>query len=167
MVQLAPQSKSDMDYATRVFRFMKRNVYMYLPDFGLLLMLLLPPYTWLQFWIALVGLLILSIRDIVLLILAKYHVYHVEIQGKEVVIKLVRFSRHFQTFRIPIHDLTITSTEKMGCTIMSFKEGRFLLHRQYPIGRWSPEAIEQFKTRLQEQKKELLLHTIFRGAMSN
>jgi len=167
MIQLAPQSKSDMDYATRVFRFMKRNVYMYLPDFGLLLMLLLPPYTWLQFWVAIVGLMILSIRDVVLLMLAKYHVYHVELQGREVVIQLVRFSRHFRTFHVPIHDLSITITEKMGCKIMNLKEGQFILHRQYPIGRWSPEAIEQLKSRLHEQKKEQLLHTIFRGPIAN
>jgi len=167
MKQLVPYNVSDMDYGTRVFRFMKRNIFMYLPDAGLLLMLLLPPYTWQQFWLALTGLLLLSIRDIFILILAKYHVYHVALKGDEVVIELVRFSKHFRTFHVPIRDISITIKEKLGCKIMCMKEGKFLLHKQYPVGVWSPEAIEALKTRVQEEKKEKLLHAIFRGPMTN
>ncbi len=167
MKQLVPYNASDMDYGTRVFRFMRRNMAMYLPDIGLLLMLLLPPYTWQQFWLALIGLLILSIRDVIILVLAKYHVYHVAMKGDEVVIEMVRYSKHFRTFRVPIRDLSITIKETLGCKIMCMKEGQFLLHKQYPIGVWSPEAIEQLKLRVHEEKKEKLLHTIFRGPMTN
>jgi len=167
MTPLIKQIKGDIDYGVRIFRFVKRNIHLYLPDMGLLLMLILPPYNWLQFWIALGGLSLLSLRDLFIMRFARYHIYEVGVEKGTVIIKLARYSKHFRTFNVPMEDLSITISKHWGCHVMTLKEGRFILHKQFPVGTWSYEAFEQLKSRLQDEERDLKLHSMFRGPLTN
>ena len=167
-MQLNYFSKSpDNEYLGRVFLFMKRNFYLYLPDVVVILFLVLPPYSWRETIYLLIMLLILSIRDIMLLKYSVYHLGEFVAINNDVYLKILKKRKLHQQYKEYITDIEIEINYRFGIPVMYILKQDEVLFKQYPTGIWSGKRMKEFKDSFYDFKKEQAMWKMFKGPSEN
>ncbi len=157
----------DSDYLGRVFLFMKRNFYLYLPDLVIIIYLVLPPYSLREALILILLLLILSTRDIFLLKLSRYHLGEFVAINNDVYIKIFKKNKLHQKYEEYISDMDVEINYHFGFPVLYILRQDELLFKQYATGVWSGKRMKEFKDSFYDFKKEQAMWKMFKGPSEN
>ena len=160
-------SNTEQDYFGRILLFVKRNFWLYIPDFIALIIFVAPPYSWFETKIIIGIILILSIRDFLLLKFAIFHLGKLIIDEDYISLVILRKGEIFEQYSGKISEFDLKIKRKLFYKqIMVFK-GDKLIHRQYAIGNWSSKKLQDLYDQFYKIKSELGLWKIFKGPMLN
>ncbi len=157
----------DNDYLGRVFLFMKRNFYLYLPDLIVILYLVIPPYSWKEAIYLILILLILSIRDIFILRYSRYHLGEFIAINNDVYIKILKKGKLNQQFKEYISDIDVEINYHVGFPVLYILRQDEVLFKQYATGIWSGKRMREFKDSFYDFKKEQSMWKMFKGPSEN
>ncbi|OFX86427.1 MAG: hypothetical protein A2W99_13640 [Bacteroidetes bacterium GWF2_33_16] len=160
-------SINDQDYLGRILLFAKHNLILYIPDIVTLLFLILPPYSWLETKIIIGLALLLSIRDILLLKYAVFHLGKFIIDGDSVSIAILRKSELHKQYTANISEIDLIIKGKLWFKKVLVLENQKLIHCQYAIGNWSPRKLIELHEHFYHIKRELGFWKMFKGPIVN
>jgi len=160
-------SINDQDYLGRILVFIKRNLVLYFPDFVTLLLLVIPPYSWFETKIILAIALFLSIRDILLLKYAVYHLGKFIIDGNSVSIVTLKKNTLHKKYQGLISEFDIIVKGRLCFTKAFIYRNNELIHCQYSIGNWSPKNLRGLYENFYQIKRDLGLWRMLKGPMIN
>jgi len=160
-------SLNDQDYLGRILIFIKNNLLLYLPDFIALLFLALPPYTWSEAKIIICIFLILSIRDILLLKYAVFHLGKFSIDGDAVSIAILRKSELYKQHVGNISEFDIKIKGNLWFKKVYILKGDKIIHTQNAIGDWTPRKLSELHEHFYHIKRDLGFWKMFKGPMVN
>ena len=153
----------DQAYLSRVFLFVRRNYWLYLPDALIVLLLIIPPYTWGETKVLIPIILIIFIRDIIILNLSFRHLGKFVAKGNEVSIGILNMSK-MQKERIEwLPELDLEIKYSFGIPILHIIKGNEVIFKQYPFGSWSLLRMTEFVESFYDYKKEQALWKMFKG----
>jgi hypothetical protein len=160
-------SINDQDYLGRILIFVKRNIWLYIPDFVLVLFLVLPPYSWHEALLVIGISLVLSIRDVCLLIYSVNHLGKFIIDGDSVSIAVLRKSELQRQYSGSISEFDIKVKGKLFFKKTLIIKNNEVIHYQYAIGNWSPKKMDELYEHFYNVKRDIGFWKIFKGPMVN
>jgi hypothetical protein len=158
---------NDQDYLGRILIFIKRNFWLYIPDLIILLFLVLPPYSWFETNIIITLALVLSIRDILLLKYAVFHLGKFIIDGDSVSLAILRKSELHKQYSGNISEFDIKIKSKLFFKKTLILKSNEVIHCQYAIGNWTPKKMDELYEQFYNIKRDIGFWKIFKGPMAN
>src|SRR6056297_693257 len=157
----------DNDYLGRVFLFMKRNFYLYLPDLIVITYLILPPYSWEETIYLILILLVLSLRDIFLLKYSRYHLGEFVAINNDVYLKILKKGKLHKQYKEYISNIDIEINYHFAFPVLYILRQDEILFKQYATGIWSGRRMKEFKDSFYDFKKEQAMWKMFKGPSEN
>jgi len=158
---------NDQDYLGRILIFVKRNFWLYIPDFVLVLFLVLPPYSWHEALFVIGISLLLSIRDVFLLIYSVNHLGKFIIDGDSVSLAILRKSELQKQYSGNISEFDIKIRGKLFFKKAFILKNNEVIHCQYAIGNWTPKKMDELYEQFYSIKRDTGFWKIFKVPMVN
>lgn len=155
------------DFPARMVKFFRQNIHLYIPDFILLIFLIIPPYNWQETLYILTGLVILSLRDVIVMKRNAKYLDNFKVENSFVEYSILKYSRVFKQRRVNISKVHLNLSTRRKPYKLEIYEGEDLVHVQYAIGYYSLEKLKEIYSNFHNLKKELNLGVMFRGASLN
>jgi hypothetical protein len=155
------------DFGGRLIQFMKNNIWLYIPDFILLTILALPPYEIQKALLVVTGLVILGFRDIIVLLRSKIYLNHFFVENKLVYYSVLKYSKLTVNKKVNISSINLDLQKTKKPYYLDIIENNKMIHRQYAIGYWSLDKLEQLYNSFSKLKKDLDLGFMFKGTSLN
>ncbi|MDA3952998.1 MAG: hypothetical protein PF485_05090 [Bacteroidales bacterium] len=156
-------SHTDENYLGRVFLFAKRNYWIFILDFILILFLAVPPYSREENVLLLIMFAILFIRDFIILRISYKHLGKFIARGNNVLIGILRKSKFQDDIAEWLPDIELELKYKFGIPILFITSGPIVIFKQYPIGIWTIDKMKEFIDSFYDYKKEQALWKIYKG----
>ena len=155
------------DYLSRLMQFVKKNIWLYIPDSILLLMLILPPYSLDKAIMILTGLVLISFRDVIAMKRSARYLNHFTVEDSYVNYSILKYSKIFKNKKVHISRVSLVLEEFKRPYFLDIYEQGSLVHRQYAIGYWSLNKLREMHSNFNSLKKDMNLSSMFRGASMN
>lgn len=155
------------DFPARMVIFFRRNIHLYIPDFILLIFLMIPPYNWQETLYILTGLVILSLRDVFVMKRITKYLALFKVENYFVEYSILKYSRVYEQRRVHISKVNLNLSTRKKPYKLEIYEGEELMHVQYAIGYYSLRKLKEIYSNFHNLKKELGLGVMFRGATLN
>ncbi|MFO8235615.1 MAG: hypothetical protein R6U04_09455 [Bacteroidales bacterium] len=155
------------DFPARIIHFFKKNILLYIPDFILLIILIIPPYNLQQTLIILTGLVILSLRDVIVMKRITKYLYCFKVENSSVEYSILRYSKIYEKRKVHISKVHLNLRSRKKPYRLEIYEGNELIHVQYALGYYSLEKLKELYKNFHNLKKDMDLGVMFRGASLN
>lgn len=150
----------DKDFANRMMRFVKHNFWIYIPDFVLIILLILPPYEMDKTLMIISGLVVLGFRDVVVLRRSTYYLDRFKVEDQMVSFAVMRYNHIFFTRQNHISNVELVREERPYRIV--FKENNEVVHQQYAIGYWKKDKLEELYRKFNELKQGISMESMFK-----
>ncbi len=154
---------SDQNYLGRVFLFIKRNYWLFLLDLIIILFLILPPYTWEETKLLLITIGVLLIRDILILKISCKHLGKFVAKGNEVLIGILKINKLQDDIIEWLPDMELEIKYILGIPVLHIMDGSDVIFKQYPIGIWTVDKMQEFIDSFYDYKKEQAMWKTYKG----
>jgi len=163
-MQLNYTSKPDeISYLGRVFSFIKRNYWLYVIDIIIIALLIIPPYNWQETRVLILILVILFIRDIIILRYSYRYLGSFIAKGNEVTICILKGRKMSGEISTWMQDLEIEMKYKFGFPVLYINKESETIFKQYAVGTWSANKMQEFIDSFYDYKKEQNMWKIYKG----
>ncbi len=156
-------SHSDRSYSSRIFLFIKRNLWLFLFDLIIILFLALPPYSWAETQLIIVLVFLLLVRDIVILKRGILHLGKFEARGNDIIIGILNKNKISKEITEWLPDIDLEIKSWMGFPIMYIYKENEVLFKQHSYGSWTGKKMKEFVDSFYDYKKEQNLWKIYKG----
>ena len=156
-------TSQDQGFLRRIFLFLKRNYWLYSLEVILLLIIVLPPYQLNDIkWYILIGAAIL-IRDVFVVILNYKYLGEFVSKGNKVSIGIIHGSKMHHELSEWLPELDLEIRYKFGSPVLHIVKGKQVIYKQYAIGVWTLQTMNEFISSFYEYKKEQALWKMYKG----
>jgi len=155
------------DFSVRILRVVRQNLWLYLPDTVLIILLIVPPYALEETLSIIAGLLILGIRDIIIIKRNIKYLNFFEIQNGLVHYSILRYSMVYIEDKEHITNIDMEWIESQNNSRLQLIRKDSVVHTQYAMGYWTRNRLKKLYFEFKELKKDNNIEDIFRGPILN
>jgi hypothetical protein len=156
-------SHSDRSYTGRIFLFIKRNFWLFLLDFIIILFLVLPPYSWEETKLIIVLVFLLLVRDVFILKRSILHLGKFEARGNDIIIGILNKNRLSKEITEWLPDIDLEIKNWMGFPVLYILKENEVIFKQHSYGSWTGKKMKEFVDSFYDYKKEQNLWKIYKG----
>jgi len=156
-------SHSDQSYAGRIFLFVKRNFWLFLLDFIIILFLVLPPFSWEETKLIIVLIFLLLVRDAFILKRSILHLGKFEARGNDIIIGILNKNRLSKEITEWLPDIDLEIKNWMGFPVLYILKENEVIFKQHSYGSWTGKKMKEFVDSFYDYKKEQNLWKIYKG----
>ena len=151
----------DRDFSRRMMRFVKHNIWFYIPDIILLVILILPPYEMQKTLMIISGLVVLGFRDLIVLRRSTYYLNRFIVEEQMVSFSVMKYNQIFFTRQNHISNVELTREYKPYRLVI--RENNEVVHIQYAIGYWNRKKLKDLYERFNNLKQDISIESMFKG----
>ncbi|MFP4620305.1 MAG: hypothetical protein ACLFM7_03275 [Bacteroidales bacterium] len=153
-------NEENKDFTKRMLRFLKNNIWLYIPDIVLLVLLAFPPYSMEKTLMIITGLVVLGFRDLVVLRRSTYYLSQFKVEEQMVSFSVMRYNQIYLSRRTHISNVDLVREYRPFRLLI--KENDEVVHQQYALGFWNKEKLEEFYQKFRNLKQDISIESMFK-----
>jgi hypothetical protein len=153
-------NKENKDFTKRMLRFLKNNLWLYIPDIVLIVLLVIPPYEMEKTLMIVSGLVVLGFRDLVVLRRSTYYLNQIKVEDQMVSFSVMRYNQIYLSSENHISNVDIIREYRPFRLVI--KENGEVVHQQYALGFWSREKLEELYQKFHNLKQGVSMDSMFK-----
>ncbi|KXB08818.1 hypothetical protein AKJ55_00375 [candidate division MSBL1 archaeon SCGC-AAA382M17] len=148
------------NFTTRMLRFLKHNIWLYFPDFILIILIFLPPYEMEKTLMIISGLVVFGFRDLVVLRRNTYYLNHFKVEDQMVTFSVMRYNQLYLTHQNHISTIELVRIYRPFRLVI--KENDEIIHQQYALGYWNREKLEELYQKFKSLRQDISIESMFK-----
>lgn len=149
------------DFTRRMLRFLKHNIWLYIPDFILIALLVIPPYEMEKTLMIISGLVVLGFRDLVVLRRSTYYLNEFKVDDQMMVtFSVLRYNQIYLTRQNHISNIELSREYRPFRLLIS--ENNEVVHQQYALGYWKRNKLEELYRKFSDLKQDISIESMFK-----
>ena len=148
------------DFTKRMLRFLKNNIWLYIPDFLLLVMLAFPPYEMEKTLMIISGLIVLGFRDLIVMRRSTYYLNQFKVEDQMVSFSVMRYNQIYLTRHNHISSINLDKEYRPFRLVI--KENDEIIHQQYALGFWNKKKLEELYQKFHNLKQDISIESMFK-----
>ncbi|MBS3768718.1 MAG: hypothetical protein V5A47_00905 [Bacteroidales bacterium] len=153
-------NKENKDFTKRMLRFLKNNLWLYIPDIALIVLLVIPPYEMEKTLMIVSGLVVLGFRDLVVLRRSTYYLNQIKVEDQMVSFSVMRYNQIYLSSENHISNVDLIREYHPFRLVI--KENGEVVHQQYALGFWSREKLEELYQKFHNLKQGVSMDSMFK-----
>lgn len=151
------------DFTKRMLRFLKHNIWLYIPDFALIILLFLPPYEMEKTLMIISGLVVLGFRDLVVIRRSTYYLSQFKVEEQRVTFSVLRYNQNYLTRQNHISNIVLVREYRPFRLLI--KENNEVVHQQYALGYWNKAKLEELYRKFNDLKQDVSMESMFKRSL--
>ena len=151
------------DFTKRMLRFLKHNIWLYIPDFVLIILFVLPPYEMEKTLMIISGLVVLGFRDLVVIRRSTYYLSQFKVEEQMVTFSVLRYNQNYITRRNHISNIELVREYRPFRLLI--RENNEVVHQQYALGYWNKAKLEELYRKFNDLKQDVSMESMFKRSL--
>lgn len=151
---------AERNFSKRILRFVKNNVWLYIPDIVLIIFLILPPYEIEKTLMIVSALVVLGFRDLVILRRSTYCLSQFKVKDQTVFFSIMKYNQVFYFRQNHIANVDLILTHRPFRLVIM--ENDKMIHHQYAIGHWNKKRLKKLYKQYKNMKQDISIETMFK-----